>query len=79
MASWWILIQASALYQKSIRPNTKNGYDQAPHIFSMMKPLEGAIEAYKKLIEKFDVFILTSSPWDNETALNDKLNWLKNI
>ena len=24
----------------------KNGYDQAPHIFSMMKPLEGAIEAY---------------------------------
>lgn len=55
----------------------KNGYDQAPHIFSMMKPLEGAIEAYKKLIEKFDVFILTSSPWDNETALNDKLNWVK--
>lgn len=55
----------------------KNGYDQAPHIFSMMKPLKGAIEAYKKLIEKFDVFILTSSPWDNETALNDKLNWVK--
>ena len=27
----------------------KGKYDQAPNIFSMMDPLEGAIEAYEKL------------------------------
>ena len=60
MASWWILIQASALYQKSIRPNTKMVRSSTSY-FLNDEAARGAIEAYKKLIEKFDVFILTSS------------------
>ncbi len=51
--------------------------DEVPGIFRLMKPMENAIEAFKKLTEHYDVYILSTSPWENETALNDKLNWIK--
>ena len=51
-------------------------YDNIPHIFSWMKPIPGAIEAFKKLNEKYDMYILTTAPWRNETALQDKKDWL---
>ena len=47
-------------------------YDNIPHIFSWMKPMPGGIEAFKKLNEKYDMYILTTAPWRNETALQDK-------
>jgi len=56
----------------------KGRYDEAPHIFSKMEPLENAIESYVKLCSKYDTFILSTSPWENPTALNDKLDWVKN-
>jgi len=46
-------------------------------IFLKMKPMPGAIEAYKKLSEKFDVYILTTAPWNNSSAWSDKLEWVK--
>ena len=35
----------------------KDNIDNAPGIFSKMRPLDGAIEGYKKLTEYFDVYI----------------------
>lgn len=55
----------------------KSHYDDIPGIFAQMKPVEGAIEAVKTLNEKFDCYILSTSPWGNPTALNDKLAWVK--
>ena len=52
-------------------------YDEVPHIFSKMVPIEGAIEAFQILSELFDTYILSTSPWDNDTAPGDKLNWVK--
>jgi 5'(3')-deoxyribonucleotidase len=52
-------------------------YDEVPHIFSLMDPMAGAIEAFQKLCECFDTYILTTAPWENPTALNDKLAWVK--
>lgn len=52
-------------------------YDEVPHIFSKMEPLENAIESYVKLCTKFEAYILSTSPWENPTALNDKLEWVK--
>lgn len=52
-------------------------YDEVPHIFSKMKPMENAIASYLKLCSKFDTYILSTSPWENPTALNDKLDWVK--
>ena len=51
--------------------------DNIPGIFSLMQPLEGAIEAYEQLSQKYDTYILTSAPWDNPSAWSDKLIWVK--
>ena len=51
--------------------------DEVPKIFSLMEPMEGAIEAFNLLSEKFDCYILSTSPWDNSTALQNKHNWVK--
>jgi 5'-nucleotidase len=55
----------------------KGRYDEAPHIFSKMDPIENAIESYIQLCSKYDTYILSTSPWENSTALNDKLEWVK--
>ncbi len=52
-------------------------YDEVPHIFSKMEPMENAVDSYIKLCDKFDTYILSTSPWENPTALNDKLDWVK--
>ncbi len=51
--------------------------DEVPGIFAQMKPLPGAIEAYRALCEKYDCYILSTSPWNNPIAANDKIAWVK--
>ena len=64
-----------------LSPEIKQQYegrlDEVPGIFALMEPMEGAIEAYNLLAEKFDTYILSTSPWENHTASSDKLTWLK--
>lgn len=55
----------------------ENKLDEVPGIFSRMIPIEGAIESFEKINKHFDVFILSTAPWENPTALNDKLAWIK--
>jgi 5'(3')-deoxyribonucleotidase len=55
----------------------KNNLDNVPGIFSKMKPVDGAIEAYEKLTKHFDVYILSTAPWDNPSAWADKLRWVR--
>ncbi|MFC2639362.1 MAG: hypothetical protein ACFNZO_00850 [Candidatus Saccharibacteria bacterium] len=52
-------------------------YDNIPGIFALMDPVSGALEAVDRLKEKYDLYILSSSPWENPTALGDKLAWVK--
>ena len=42
-----------------------------------MKPVDGAIEAYKELTKHFDVYILSTAPWNNPSAWTDKLLWVQ--
>ena len=51
--------------------------DEVPGIFGLMVPMEKAIESYLELTKHFDVYILSTSPWENESALADKLRWVK--
>ena len=51
--------------------------DEAPGIFSLMEPIPGAIKAYCELAERFDTYILSTSPWENPTALPHKLAWVQ--
>lgn len=55
----------------------KGEVDLIPNYFSLLDPMPGAIEAYHRLREKFDVYILSSASWNNPTASADKLLWVK--
>ena len=59
------------------RESFKDGLDDVPGIFSKMKPVEGALEAYEELTRHFDVYILSTAPWNNPSAWTDKLLWVK--
>lgn len=52
-------------------------YDEIPNVFGLMAPREGAIEAFEKLSREFDTYILSTSPWNNPTAWQDKLVWVQ--
>ena len=62
---------------KDILISYKGREDEVPDIFSKMDPNPGAIDAFKKLSEIFDTYILSTSPWENPSAWSDKLNWVK--
>ncbi len=55
----------------------ENRLDEVPGIFGLMTPIDNAIESYIELNSYFDVYILSTSPWENESALIDKLKWVK--
>ena len=50
--------------------------DKAPGVFSLMDPVPGAIDAIERLADHFDIYILSTAPWDNPSAWSDKLNWV---
>ena len=51
--------------------------DEIPGIFALMDPVPGAVEAFHALAEVFDVYILSTAPWENSSAWSDKLEWVK--
>lgn len=51
--------------------------DEIPGLFSHMDPVPGAIEAMHQLKDKYDLFILSTAPWNNPSAWSDKLLWVK--
>ena len=55
----------------------KDRLDEVPGIFGLMSPFPGAIEAYNKLSEIYDIHILSTAPWENPSAWSDKPQWVK--
>ena len=51
--------------------------DEVPGIFSLMRPLKGAIISFEKLSKKYDTYILSTAPWNNSTAWSDKNLWVR--
>lgn len=52
----------------------------AKHIqgfFEKLQPIPGAIEAYNRLTQHFDVYILSTAPWSNPHSLYEKILWVK--
>lgn len=66
----------------TLKENVKKLYegelDNVPGIFDLMLPVEGAIEAFKELSKDYDVYILSTAPWDNPSAWRSKIEWVKN-
>jgi 5'-nucleotidase len=67
----------------ALHPHLKERYKTFPdHIqglFRIAPPIEGAIEAVKKLHEsgKYELFIATSAPWGNPQSNTDKRFWIE--
>ena len=57
--------------------NRTDNKDEIDGIFSKMEPIKGAITAVKLLSNLFNVFILSTAPWENPSAWSDKLLWIK--
>ena len=55
----------------------KGRYYQVPNIFSLMDPLKGSLDAFEKLSLKYDTYILSTAPWTNTTAWQDKIEWVQ--
>ena len=53
--------------------------DEIAGVFRNLDPIEGAIEAVRKLhaSEEYELFIATTAPWNNPTALSDKKHWIE--
>ena len=53
--------------------------DDVPGIFSKMKPNEEMVDLFNKMSDdaRYDVYILSTSPWDNPTAASEKVQWVK--
>ena len=51
--------------------------DNIPSVFSLMKPLNGAIEAFTTLASEYDNYILSTAPWGNLSAWSDKAAWVQ--
>ena len=51
--------------------------DDVPGIFSLMVPIKNAIESVEKLSKTFDIYLLSTAPWDNPSAWSDKVIWVK--
>ena len=55
----------------------KGRLDDVPGIFSLMVPMENAIESTEILSKSFDTYLLSTAPWDNPSAWSDKVIWVK--
>lgn len=66
----------SALTPEELK-NYEDRLDEVPGIFSRMVPIQGAIESLNLLAKHYDIYILSTAPWENPNALNDKLHWIK--
>ena len=68
-----------AKLSKSIQDEYEGHLDDVPGLFSLMEPMDGAINAFNSLSQsdKYDVYILSTAPWDNSSAWSDKVVWVK--
>jgi len=46
-------------------------------LFEEPEPMPGAIEAVKRLWDKFDIYFLTTAPWSNPTSFSSKRRWVQ--
>jgi hypothetical protein len=52
-------------------------WSDLPNVFLYLKPMDGAIESYRLLATKYDMHIVSTAPWGNDSAWTDKLKWVK--
>ncbi|MDR0767058.1 MAG: hypothetical protein LBE57_01215 [Methanosarcinales archaeon] len=52
-------------------------FDEIPDAFKILPPIKDAVESFLELSKHFDIYILSTAPWENNSAWADKLYWVK--
>ena len=47
--------------------------DEVPGIFGLMDPTPGAVDAFHRIADRYDTYLLSTAPWENPSAWADKL------
>ena len=68
---------AFAKLDNEILNQYKDNEEDIPGIFSLMEAMPDAIQSVELLAKHFDIYILSTAPWDNSSAWTDKIDWLK--
>lgn len=51
--------------------------DEDAEVFAIAEPVDGAVEAFNKLCEKYEVYILSTAPWSNPEVWKIKREWVE--
>jgi 5'-nucleotidase len=51
--------------------------DEVPFLFENLPPMKGAIDSFKRLSEIYDIYILSTAPWNNPDAWLYKRMWVE--
>jgi 5'-nucleotidase len=51
-------------------------WSDIPEIFLDLEPMDGAIDAYTKLSQEYELYVVSTSPWNNPSAWTDKRLWI---
>jgi 5'(3')-deoxyribonucleotidase len=62
---------------KNILKKYDGDFDNIPDILFRMKPMFGAVEAFRKLSKKFNTYILSTASWENSLFWSDSVEWVK--
>lgn len=62
---------------EEVKREYKDNLDEIPGFFGDLPPVEGSIEGFRKLQNRYDTYILSTAPWGNPTAWTDKLLWVQ--
>ena len=73
----FITVISTTYYNYSKKKIYKNKISNCPGIFSLMEPIQGSINGFRELSKVYDVYILSTPPWDNPSAWQDKLLWVQ--
>jgi 5'-nucleotidase len=46
-------------------------------LFENPEPIEGALDAFKILLEKYEVYFLSTAPWQNVESWSSKRRWVQ--
>lgn len=73
-----VLCDFQASYQAKLLADPAQIYPQSQYgFFANLAPIEGAIESFKELYERFDVYILTRPSFHNPLCYTEKRVWVE--
>ena len=63
--------------REELRESLMKPHESEPGFYRDIKPMSGAAEAFIKLCEYYEVYILSTPSWNNPSSFTDKRLWVE--